>query len=199
MAQATLASGAGIWIGLAVIIVLAGIGAWIAFRATYAEHLPVLRNVPLFKRLTDRQVRSIARQARRVGYAPGSHIVEAGESGKGFFLIQEGSVTILIHDEEKSELGPGGYFGEVALLDGGPRSSTVVANSAVTAIELPSAKFITLLEGDSSIGLGVYDELQGRLPGGGGEAAGGRVTREQLMDLCRRLREAEAPDWRQPG
>jgi CRP-like cAMP-binding protein len=164
MVQATLALGAGIWIGLAVIIVLAGIGAWIAFRAMYSEHLPALRNVPLFKRLTDGQVRSIARQARRVGYAPGSHIVEAGESGKGFFLIQEGTVTILIRDEERSKLGPGGYFGEIALLDGGQRSSTVVANSAVTTIELPSAKFINLIAGDSSIGLGVYAELQRASP-----------------------------------
>jgi CRP-like cAMP-binding protein len=197
MERAIVAVGAGVWIGLAVIVVLALIAAWVGYRMTYSEHLPVLRTVPLFSRLTDPQVRSIARQARKVGFAPGNHIVEAGDRSKGFFLIQEGTVTIVVGTEERSTLGPGGYFGEIGLLDGQPRSSTVVARSPVTAIELPSAKFVSLLDADSSIGQGVYEELASRLPqdAPGGRTASGRVTRQELADLCKRLREAESPDW----
>jgi len=193
-----IAAGAGVWIGVIVIVVLVAIGAWVAFRMTYSEHLPDLSGVPLFKTLSQDQLRSVARLARRVGYSPGSPIIKAGERAKGFFLIREGSVAVVVDDHEQTTLGQGGYFGEIALIDGSPRSADVVAKTAASVIEVPTSGFNHLLEQDSSIGLAIYSDLQSRL-GDGGPPPRGRVSKEDLAGLCKRLREAEKPDWGQTG
>jgi len=196
-ATSFIAMSAGVWIGLIVIIVLVAIGAWVAARMTYSEHLPDLSRVPLFKGLTQDQLRKVARLARRVGYSPGTQIIKAGEAGKGFFLIREGSVSVLVDDHEQATLGEGGYFGEISLIDGSPRSASVVAKTAASVIEVPRSTFNQLLNQDSSIGQAIYSGLQARV--GDDSQPTGRVTKEQLAALCQRLREAEKPDWGQSG
>ena len=195
-ATSLIALGAGVWIGLIVMLIIVAILAWVAFRMTYSEHLPDLSAVPLFKALNQNQIRSVARLAGRVGYAPGTQIISPGDRGKGFFLIREGTVSILVDEHEAGTLGPGGYFGEIALIDGAPRSAAVVAKSATSVIEVPSRGFNHLLEQDSSIGQAIYAGLQQRL-GDAGTPPAGRVTKEQLAELCKRLRETEKPDWGQ--
>lgn len=195
-AMSLIAASTGLWVGLIVIVVLVAIGAWVAFRMTYSEHLPDLSAVPLFKGLTSDQLRSVARLARRVGYSPGSPIIKAGEPGKGFFLVREGSVAVVVDDQERQTLGEGGYFGEISLIDGSPRSASVVAKTAASVIEVPRSSFNHLLDQDSSIGQAIYSGLQARL-GDASAPPSGRVTKEQLAGLCQRLREAEKPDWGQ--
>jgi len=195
-AMSLIGMSAGVWVGLIVIIVLVAVGAWIAARMTYSEHLPDLSRVPLFSGLTQKQVREIARLARRVGYAPGTPIIKAGEPGKGFFLIREGSVSVVVDEHEQATLGEGGYFGEISLIDGSPRSASVVAKTATSVIEVPRSTFNQLLNKDSSIGQSIYADLQARI-GEDSQPLTGRVTKEQLAELCQRLREAEKPDWGQ--
>jgi len=195
-AMSLIAASTGLWIGLIVIIILVAIGAWVAFRMTYSEHLPDLSAVPLFKGLTQDQLRSVARLARRVGYAPGTPIIEAGQPGKGFFLIREGSVSVVVDDHEQGTLGQGGYFGEISLIDGSPRSASVVAKTAASVIEVPRSSFNNLLDQDSSIGQAIYSGLQARL-GDSSPPPSGRVTKDELAQICRRLRESEKPDWGQ--
>ena len=195
-AMSLIAANTGLWIGLIVIIVLVAIGAWVAFRMTYSEHLPDLSGVPLFRGLSQDQLRSVARLARRVGYSPGTPIIQAGEPGKGFFLIREGSVSVLVDNHERQTLGQGGYFGEISLIDGSPRSASVVAKTAASVIEVPRSGFNNLLEKDSSIGQAIYSGLQARL-GDSSTPPSGRVSKEQLAELCARLRESEKPDWGQ--
>ena len=193
-AMSLIAASTGLWIGLIVIVVIVAIGAWVAFRMTYSEHLPDLSRVPLFKGLTQDQLRSVARLARRVGYSPGSPIITSGERGKGFFLIREGSVSVVVDEHEQATLGEGGYFGEISLIDGSPRSANVVAKTATSLIEVPTSSFNHLLDQDSSIGQAIYSGLQSRL-GDDSPPPSGRVSREDLAGLCKRLREAEKPDW----
>jgi CRP-like cAMP-binding protein len=187
---------AGVWIGLAVILIIVAVAAWVAFRMTYSEHLPDLSAVPLFEALNKDQIRSVARVAARVGYGPGDQIVAAGDRGKGFFLIREGTVSILVDEHEAGTLGAGGYFGEIALLDGAPRSAGVVAKTATSVLEVPTSGFNRLLEQDSSIGQAIYAGLQQRL-GDKAHPPSGRVTKDQLVELCQRVRETEKPDWGQ--
>jgi len=193
-----IAMGAGVWIGIIVIILIVAAVAWVAFRMTYAEHLPDLSAVPLFKGLDQSQLKSVARLAARVGYAPGGAIVNAGESGKGFYLIREGTAKVVVDGQDRATLGAGAYFGEIALIDGKPRSATVVASTATSVVEIPTGSFKRLLESDSSIGRAIYADLQRRL-GESGAPASERVTRDQLVELCNRLRAVESTDMGQTG
>ena len=60
-------------------------------------------------------------------------------------------------------LGPGDFFGEIALLDGGPRSATVTATTGVRTMKLPRRAFVKALEEDPRIGLAIMEELAGRV------------------------------------
>jgi CRP-like cAMP-binding protein len=120
----------------------------------------VLGALPLFSQLGKRQVRRIAKSARVVDYSPNDDIVRAGERGDSFYLLLEGRATVV---GRSRALHPGDFFGEMALIDGGPRSATIIAKTAVRAMKLPRRSFITALEQDVRIGLAIMAVLAGRI------------------------------------
>jgi CRP-like cAMP-binding protein len=185
-----------------VLYLVIGIGvlaaAWIAARWTYSEHLPGLRGTPLFDRLSPPQVRSVARLASRVGFAPGQTVIKEGDESHAFYVIREGTARVTVRGLEKGTLGPGSYFGEIAVIDGGPRSSTVTAGTALSVLEIPRRKLLALLDRDPSIQAGLLAGLQRHLvadPQPVPVAGSQPITRDQLMDLCKHLRESETADW----
>jgi CRP/FNR family cyclic AMP-dependent transcriptional regulator len=129
-------------------------------RPTQNDWADVLGAIPLFSRLSGRQLRGIAKLANVVDYSPGEVMVQAGERGDSFFLMLEGRARVL---GRSRVLRSGDFFGEMALVDGGPRSATITATSAVRVMRLPRQAFLRALRHDPRIGLAIIETLAGRV------------------------------------
>jgi CRP-like cAMP-binding protein len=129
-------------------------------RPTERDWADVLRALPLFSRLGKRQIRAIAKVADVVDYSLGEVIVEARKPGDSFYLLLEGRATVA---GRSRSLRPGDFFGEMALIDGGPRSATITAASDVRAMKLPRRAFLKAVEQDPRIGLAIMEALTTRI------------------------------------
>jgi putative ABC transport system ATP-binding protein len=109
-----------------------------------------LRAIELFKALTPRQLTDVAEKMSKHHYASGETIIRAGDLGSEFFLISDGEVEVIRADHEVARLGPGDFFGEVALISGEPRNATVVAQNAVDTFVLGKADFEAALSASQS-------------------------------------------------
>ncbi len=104
-----------------------------------------LRPIDLFKTLTPQQLTDVAEHMKKRHYAAGETIIREGEPGEEFFLISDGEVEVIRSDHEVARLGPGDFFGEVALISGEPRNATVVAEGGVDVYALGKTDFQTAL------------------------------------------------------
>lgn len=133
---------------------------------TPRQTVTLLENVPLFSGLSRRDLRRIAALAKKVTFAPGRTIVERGVRGDCFYLIVEGSAkvyrSVVPTGRALARLGPGDFFGEMALLDGGPRTATVVADARVVAIKIPRPSFRQLLVKEPTVGLRMLEVMAQR-------------------------------------
>ena len=93
-----------------------------------------LARIPLFSGLSRRERQEVARRADEVDVQPGEHLVREGELGYEVFAIEEGRVEVTHDGRCLAELGPGDFFGEMAVMSTLPRNASVVATSAVRAI-----------------------------------------------------------------
>ena len=125
-----------------------------ADRTLVAETLGRCR---LFDRLEPGSVDAVTDALRSRRFRHGEVIFHAGDPGDALFIVARGSVKILVPAEDGAEpailttIGPGGFFGELALLDGGARSATAVAMDAVEALVLHRDPFDKLMDGDPRI------------------------------------------------
>jgi CRP/FNR family transcriptional regulator, cyclic AMP receptor protein len=111
----------------------------------------LLKQVPLFSDLDNRELGQIAESMKRRQFSAGQEIAREGESGVGFFVIEDGNAKVSVHGDERRRLGPGDYFGEIALIAQGARTATVTAESDLTAYGMTFWDFRPLVEGNSSI------------------------------------------------
>jgi CRP/FNR family cyclic AMP-dependent transcriptional regulator len=136
------------------------------------EGVEMLRSVPLFQGLSRRQVAQIMKLGRELEFSPGEPIVEEGLKAMDFYLIMKGNAKLRLPGRRTKMLGPGDYFGEISVLDGGPRTATITAERRVWALRLDRSKFIPLLDRHGSIARKILVEMCARLR----EAEGGRST-----------------------
>ena len=122
-----------------------------------------LAQVPIFAGCTKRELAIITRASKEVSHKEGTVIAREGERGIGLFLILEGRCNVTIGGKTKARLGPGDFFGEVALLDGGPRTATVTAMSPVRLVGITGWVFRGLLMEHPSIALRTLESVAGRL------------------------------------
>jgi CRP/FNR family cyclic AMP-dependent transcriptional regulator len=87
-----------------------------------------LREVPLFADLSTRDLKRLTGSMSEMSYATGDTVVSQGKGGVGFFVILDGRAKVSQDGEERATLGPGDYFGEMALIDGDDRTATVTAD-----------------------------------------------------------------------
>lgn len=92
-----------------------------------ADLAQTLADVPLFSRLEKRDRERLAGRMKRRSWSEGETVIEEGRGGAGFWVVESGNATVSIRGEAVRGLGPGDHFGEIALLDDGPRSATVTA------------------------------------------------------------------------
>lgn len=122
-----------------------------------------LAQVPIFSECTKRELTIIGRAAKEVSHREGTVIAREGERGVGLFLILEGQCKVTIGGKTKAKLGPGDFFGEVALLDGGPRTATVTALTPVRLVGITGWVFRGLLMEHPAIALKTLEAVAGRL------------------------------------
>lgn len=126
-----------------------------------------LRKVPLFEDLDDRSIKAIANAVVEQSYSPGQDIVREADSGVGAFIIRSGRCDVLQkrggQEAKLGELGPGDFFGEMALLDEFPRSATVRAIEPTTCFGLTRWHFRGILESHPQIALAILPVLTKRL------------------------------------
>ncbi len=129
----------------------------------------ILARVPLFSGLSRSQLRSVAQLAEEVSYTAGRMIVRAGSPGVAFYVIVEGEAKVLRGTIASARgtwrLGPGDFFGELALLDGRPRSASVVAETPLRTIRIERAPFRRLLKEQPAIALALLEGMAARLRG----------------------------------
>lgn len=107
--------------------------------------LDALAQVPLFSGLTPRELEMVDKVSKEIHRSEGTDIVREGEDGIGFHLILSGTAQVTRGGKVLRELGPGDYFGEIALIDGGKRSATVTATSDLTLASLSHWEFMPLV------------------------------------------------------
>jgi CRP/FNR family transcriptional regulator, cyclic AMP receptor protein len=130
---------------------------------TTKELVSSLSQVPLFADCSSRDMQTIARVVREIPHAAGTVIAREGEPGVGLFVILSGNADVSIGGRKKATLGPGDFFGEIALLDGGPRTATVTAKTDVQLIGLTEWVFRGLMVEHPSIALKTLQQMAGRL------------------------------------
>ena len=116
-----------------------------------SETAELLAKVPIFSELSRKDLDRIAGAAKEVTHRPGSTLAREGESGVGFFLIISGTANVDVGGTQRKQLTSGDFFGEISLLDGGPRTATVVADSEVVTIGLTQWDFKSFIEQNPSI------------------------------------------------
>lgn len=114
-------------------------------RLAQDERIRRLMEVPILAECTRKQLRAVAAISRVVEVAAGTVLTRAGTPGEEFFIIVDGSATVEISPRKRRHLGPGDFFGEMSLLDGGPRSATVVAETDVRLLVILRRNFLALL------------------------------------------------------
>jgi CRP/FNR family transcriptional regulator, cyclic AMP receptor protein len=123
----------------------------------------LLAQVPLFEGLSRRHLKKIAEHADEISFRDKETIVEADQPGGAFFVIVQGEVKVTQGGRTIARAGPGEFFGEISLLDGGPRTASVVATTPVVAIRLFKASFDMVVREEPGVATKILAVVAGRL------------------------------------
>jgi CRP/FNR family transcriptional regulator, cyclic AMP receptor protein len=128
-----------------------------------ASTVDALEQVPLLAELTKRDRQRLAKSLAERTFAPGKQVVIEGRGGIGFFIIVDGSALVTVGDRVVRALGPGDYFGEMALLDGNERSATVTADTELRCFGMTSWDFKSFIQENPPVAWAMLRSLAGRL------------------------------------
>ena len=121
------------------------------YNCAVAAAVDALKKVPLFEDLDSRELQDIANSMRERRVAAGDVILEQGAAGAGFFVVDHGMAEVTIDGDPVATIGPGDYFGEIALLTGSDRTATVTAQTDMLCYGLTTWDFKPLVESNSAI------------------------------------------------
>jgi CRP/FNR family cyclic AMP-dependent transcriptional regulator len=122
-----------------------------------------LRRVPLFAGLDRKELELLAKLAKEQRYDPGATIVKSGAGGHGLYIIKEGNVSVVRDGKKVASMGPGQFFGEISVLDGGPRTADVKADTETVCLTLISWEIKPLLMDNAAISYKMLLEMVKRL------------------------------------
>jgi CRP/FNR family cyclic AMP-dependent transcriptional regulator len=127
------------------------------------DRIKLLSEVPIFQDLSKKELAEIDRAAKEVSHREGAVLAREGDSGLGFFLIVDGTARVTVGNRPRARLGPGDFFGEISLIDQGPRTATVIAESPITTLGLTAWVFKRLIEQNPSIAAKMLKVMARRL------------------------------------
>ena len=126
----------------------------------YLDHLA---QVPLFSTCSGRDLQKLSKASDEITVKAGKVLVEEGKPGHEFFLIVEGRAEVRRKNRKVASLGPGQFFGELSLLDRGPRSATVIAETEMTLLVLGQREFAGVIDDVPAMAHKLLAALAGRL------------------------------------
>lgn len=133
------------------------------------QKIDLLKKVPMFSNLSNRQLIEIAKHAQQVAVKAGEVLAKQGSKGWEFFFIIEGKAQVQKDGKAIRKLTSGDFFGEISLIDQEPRTATVIADTDMILLVVDTRSFAHLLE--------TIPGLQGKI----------------ILALCRYIRMAEKP------
>lgn len=123
----------------------------------------VLRNVPLLSGLDERELQTLAQSFKDRRFDAGETVAREGDSGVGFFVVEDGKATVTVRGEEVGRLGPGDHFGEIAIIDQGARSATITAETPLQVWGMTFWDFRPIVEGNAQLAWKLLQALAHRL------------------------------------
>jgi CRP/FNR family transcriptional regulator, cyclic AMP receptor protein len=123
----------------------------------------LLQRVPIFAELKPRELERLSGSFKERTFAEGETVISEGESGSRFFVIESGTALVIVHGDERARLGPGDYFGDVAIIDSGERTASIQAASELKCHSLTFWDFRPLVEGDARIAWPLLQAMARRL------------------------------------
>ena len=130
---------------------------------TTTDIASALARVPLFEGISDESMERLVRVTGELDFEPGQYIVLQGQIGTGLYVVVEGAARVLRGSEEIAELGPGDFFGELAVIDQMPRSASVQAAGPTRCLAVASWDLLDLIETDPKFALNLIKGLVTRL------------------------------------
>jgi CRP-like cAMP-binding protein len=125
--------------------------------------IDMLRQIPLFAGLHDHTLQRIAELSSEFEEPAGWVLVEVGQPGSGMFVLEEGTVEVQTPDGRHWELGPGEFFGELALLTDQPRNARIRAKTSVRCLAISRTDFQKLLKEEPDIAVAMLPRLAQRV------------------------------------
>jgi CRP/FNR family transcriptional regulator, cyclic AMP receptor protein len=127
------------------------------------QKIDLIRNVPLFARLSRTELRELALLADEIDLREGKEMTRQGLPGREFFVLLEGNADVRKNGRKVNTLGPGDFFGEIALVSREPRTATVTATSPVRALVITDRSFRRLLDESPQVKTKVMEAMARRL------------------------------------
>lgn len=129
-------------------------------KKAYLEHI---RNVPLFASCSNKDLEKIARAGDEVHMPAGTLIVDQGQMGREAFVLMSGSAVVRRNGKKVASLGPGAVIGELSLLDHGPRTAAVIAETDCTLLVISQRQFLGVLDDVPALSHKLLATLAGRI------------------------------------
>lgn len=133
------------------------------------EQLEMLARVPLFSACSEKELREVARIGTPIEVLQGKELTRQGDRGSEFFLVLSGMAGCVVNGRKVATYGPGDFFGEMVLLDQGPRTATITTETPMSVLVVSAQEFGGLL------------------------AEAPSIARKMLVTMAKRLRAAEKP------
>ncbi len=133
--------------------------------------IETLQRVPLFADLNLRELRQIARLFKERSFSAGEAAIQEGSGGAVFFVIQSGEAEVIIRGNKKATLKAGEFFGEIALIDDGPRMASIIAATDMVCYGLTYWDFRPVVKANGVLGWKLLQQMAKML----------RVTRQELF------------------
>jgi CRP/FNR family transcriptional regulator, cyclic AMP receptor protein len=132
-------------------------------RLGHNQKIDLIRKVPLFSRLSKPELRDLAMLADEIDLRDGKEMTRQGHPGREFFVLLEGTADVRKNGRKINSLGPGDFFGEIALVSREPRTATVTATSPVRTLVITDRSFRRLLDESPQVKTKVMEAMAKRL------------------------------------
>jgi CRP/FNR family transcriptional regulator, cyclic AMP receptor protein len=127
------------------------------------QKIDLIRKVPLFARCSRAELKEIALLADEIDLHEGKEMTREGAPGREFFVLLDGTADVKKNRRRVNTLGPGDFFGEIALVSREPRTATVIATSPVRALVITDRSFRRLLDDAPKVQTKVMEAMAQRL------------------------------------